>query len=297
MKLTLDGVLAFPATPMDDAGDRLDLRAYESLLGWIADGGVHGIIPLGSTGEFAYLSPEERRVVAETTVNTLGGRLPVIVGVSALTTKDAAAYTRHAREIGADGILLSIPTYYALGAKEVLAHVHAVASESDLPLILYNNPFTSQVDLTVDLLERLVENPTLVAVKEATTDVNRVPLIRKVVGDRLEVLGGGFDPYALPAFVSGARGWTTGMANLVPRLCVQLHQAAVRDRDLDRAQQVNRALAPLANILASNNLSAAVKCGLRLIGRPAGVPRPPLQPVSPEVERLLRDALTALDAL
>ncbi|WP_190816099.1 dihydrodipicolinate synthase family protein [Saccharopolyspora pogona] len=295
MNLTLDGVLAFPATPMDNAGDRLDLNAYESLLGWLSEGGVHGIIPLGSTGEFAYLDPDERHSIAEATVKTLSGQVPAIIGVSAVTTRDAVAYARHAQDIGADGVMLSIPTYYALGAEQVLAHVQAVASSTELPLILYNNPFTSQVDLTTDLLEKLVENPTLVAVKEATMDVNRIPLIQQTVGDRLEVLGGGFDPYALPAFVAGARGWTTGMANLVPRLCVQLHQAAVQDRDLDRAQQLDRALAPLANLLVNNNLSAAVKCGLRLIGRPAGAPRPPLQPVGPEVEEQLRTALAALD--
>ncbi|WP_246869274.1 dihydrodipicolinate synthase family protein [Saccharopolyspora sp. ASAGF58] len=233
--------------------------------------------------------------MAEATVKTLSGQVPAIIGVSAVTTRDAVANARHAQDIGADGVLLSIPTYYALGAEQVLAHVQAVASSTELPLILYNNPFTSQVDLTTDLLEKLVENPTLVAVKEATMDVNRIPLIQQTVGDRLEVLGGGFDPYALPAFVAGARGWTTGMANLVPRLCVQLQQAAVQDRDLDRAQQLDRALAPLANLLVNNNLSAAVKCGLRLIGRPAGAPRPPLQPVGPEVEEQLRTALAALD--
>jgi 4-hydroxy-tetrahydrodipicolinate synthase len=136
-----------------------------------------------------------------------------------------------------------------------------------------------------------------VAIKEATTDVNRVALIQAAFGDRLAVLGGGFDPYALPAFAVGAQGWTTGMANLVPTQCVALHRAAVIERDLAEAQKLSKELAPLANLLAGTNLSAAVKCGLRLIGRSVGAPRPPLQPLSEDDEARMRRALVALGAV
>lgn len=293
-QLGLDGVIAFPVTAMDDHGEAVDIPAYEALITRMADAGVHSVIPLGSTGEFAYLDPNERKAIVESTVTTLAGRVPVIAGVSALSTRDAVTYARHAAQVGADGIMLSIPTYYPLGAAEVHAHVNAVAAATDLPLVLYNNPFTSNVDLTPDLLERLKDVESLVAVKEATMDVNRIPLLRDALGERVRILGGGFDPYALPALVMGASGWTTGMANLVPDRCVALYRAVVVDRDLTEAQRLDRELAPLANLLVRFGLSVTVKAGLRLLGYPAGAPRPPLRPLPPDAEEQLSKVLSVL---
>lgn len=293
-ELGLDGVIAFPVTPMDDEGEQLDLPAYEKLISWLADSGCRAIVPMGSTGEYAYLRERERREITTATVDTLGGRAAAIIGVSALSTREAVENARHAARAGAQGIMLSIPTYYRLSAREVEAHVRAVAGGSDLPLILYNNPFTSLVDLTADLLHKLADLDTLVAVKEATTDVNRIPALRAALPERVKILGGGFDPYALPAFCMGATGWTTGMANLVPERCVALHRAAVIDRDLPTAQRLSSELAPLAGLLMQFGLSVAVKAGLRLLGRPVGAPRRPLLPLAEDDERRLAGALTAL---
>lgn len=293
-ELGLDGVIAFPVTAMDERGEAVDIPTYQALISRIVDAGVHSVVPLGSTGEFAYLDPEERKAVVQASVEALTGRVPVIAGVSALATADAVAYARHAAQVGANGVMLSIPTYYPLGTAEVHAHVSAVAAATDLPLVLYNNPYTSNVDLTPDLLERLKDIDTLVAVKEATMDVNRIPLLRDALGDRVSILGGGFDPYALPALVMGARGWTTGMANLVPQRCVALYRAAVLDRDLAAAQQHDRALAPLANLLVRFGLSVTVKAGLKLLGHSAGGPRRPLLPLPEEAERELSEVLSTL---
>ncbi len=292
--LGLDGVIAFPVTAMDDRGEALDLPAYEALISRIVDAGVHSVVPLGSTGEFAYLNPGERQAVVQATVQTLAGRVPVIAGVSALSTTEAVTYARQAAQIGVDGIMLSIPTYYPLGTAEVHAHVKAVAAATDLPLVLYNNPFTSNVDLTPDLLERLKDLDTLVAVKEATMDVNRIPQLRAALGDRVSILGGGFDPYALPALVMGAQGWTTGMANLVPERCVALYRAVAVDHDLAAAQRHDRALAPLANLLVRYGLSVTVKAGLKLLGHSAGAPRRPLLPLPKEAEQELSAVLSTL---
>lgn len=292
--LGLDGVIAFPITAMDDRGEALDIPVYEALVSRIVDAGVRSVVPLGSTGEFAYLQPDERKAIVAATVSTLAGRASVIAGVSALSTADAVAYAEHAARAGADGIMLSIPTYYPLRSTEVYEHVSAVAAATDLPLVLYNNPYTSNVDLTPDLLERLTSVSTLVAVKEATMDVNRVALLRDVFCDRVAVLGGGFDPYALPALVMGARGWTTGMANLVPDRCVALYQAIAVERDLAKAQRYDRELAPLANLLTKFGLSVTIKAGLKLLGHPAGAPRRPLLPLPSDAERELAKALSAL---
>lgn len=293
-ELGLDGVIAFPVTPMDDDGEQLNLTAYEELIGWLADAGCRAIVPMGSTGEYAYLRERERREIATVTVGALSGRGAAIIGVSALSTGEAVENARHAARAGAQGIMLSVPTYYRLNAREVEAHVRAVAEASDLPLVLYNNPFTSLVDLSAELLQRLGDVETLVAVKEATTDVNRIPALRAALPERVRILGGGFDPYALPAFCMGATGWTTGMANLVPERCVALHRAAVVDRDLPLAQRLSDELAPLANLLMQFGLSVAVKAGLRLLGRPVGAPRRPLLPLAADDEGRVADALAAL---
>lgn len=293
-ELGLNGVIAFPVTPMDDEGEQLDLPGYEKLISWLADSGCRAIVPMGSTGEYAYLRERERQEITMATVSALPGRAAAIIGVSALSTREAVENARHAARAGAQGIMLSIPTYYRLSAREVEAHIRAVAGASDLPLILYNNPFTSLVDLTADLLHKLGDLDTLVAVKEATTDVNRIPALRVALPERVKILGGGFDPYALPAFCMGATGWTTGMANLVPERCVALHRAAVIDHDLPVAQRLGSELGPLASLLMQFGLSVAVKAGLRLLGRAAGAPRRPLLPLAEDDEHRLADALTAL---
>lgn len=295
--LGLDGVLGFPATPMDERGDEVNVPAFEKLIAWMVESGVHSIISMGSTGEFAYLRENERHRIAEATVKTLKGKAPAIIGVSALTTQEAIANTRQASKVGADGVMLSIPTYYALGDREVEAHVRAVAGACDLPIILYNNPFTSRVQLTAELLDRLADVKTLVAIKDATMDVNRIPTLQVALGDRVAVLGGGFDPYALPSFCVGAKGWTTGMASLVPAKCVALHRAAVVDKNLPLAQKLDHELAPLANFLVQFGLSVAVKSGLELMGRPAGAPRRPLLPLQPKDRDRLRSILGSLGAL
>lgn len=292
--LDFQGVFAYPPTPMDTSGEKVDLHALTRVVDHVAEAGVHGIIPLGSIGEFAYLDGDERRDVAEATVRAVDGRVKVLIGVSAITTRDAVAFARHAEEVGADGLMLSLPTYYPLDARQVVAHVSAVADSTPLSLLLYNNPYTSAVDLTEDILADLVELPTVVAVKEASKDINRVSVLVRQFGDQVTVLGGGFDPYALPAFAVGAKGWTTGMASLVPRHCVDLHHAAVVDRDWGRAQTLNDQLAPLADLLCNNNLSAAVKCGLSILGLPAGAPRRPLAPVDDDVAKAMAAALEEL---
>lgn len=275
----MTGVLTFPVTPMNPDGTAVDVGTYQSLIDWQIEQGVDGVVPLGSTGEFAYLDADERDAIARATVETCSGRVPAIIGVSALRTDEAVSRARAAREAGADGILLSIPTYYPLGLTQLKAHVEAVAAAASLPLMLYNNPYTSAVDITPDVLEELLDIEGIVAIKEASKDVARISELATRFGDRVSVLGGGFDTYALAAFSLGATGWTTGMANLVPARCAALFDAAVTRKDLEAAQRIHLELLPLAELLVDIGLSVAVKAGLEIIGRPAGAPRRPLLPL------------------
>lgn len=291
-----EGVLAYPVTPLSDDGTRLNLTAYSALLERLLEAGVRTVIPLGSAGEFAYLRESERNDLAAATVEIVKRRVPVIVGVSALTTQDAAGYARHADGAGADGVMVSFPTYYGLTAAEVRAHVEAIAEATPLPIVLYNNPFTSAVDLDVRLLEKLAEIPSVVAIKEATMDTNRISNIWNAFGDRFEVLGGGYEPYAYPALALGVRGWTSAMANLVPQQCTSLFETLVNERNLESARSQNNALLPLANLLIEFGLSKAVKAGLSLLGIDVGPTRAPLAKLDEENVARLRDALTRAGA-
>ncbi|WP_165421050.1 dihydrodipicolinate synthase family protein [Bradyrhizobium sp. Leo170] len=296
-KELFQGVLAFPVTPFDESGERIDLRSYERLLNHVIEGGVHAVIPLGSTGEFAYLSTPERQQLAEATVSITKGRIPAVIGISAITTKETIGLAEHAEASRADGVMISIPTYYALGADEVVAHVEKVARSVKLPVMLYNNPFTSQVDLTGDTIARMVHIENLVAIKEATMDVNRISLLKSRFGNRFEVLGGGFDPYAFPAFCLGVRGWTTGMANIVPSRCVALHRTVVVESNLVEGRKQHEKLLPLANLLVELGLSKAVKAALHVLGLSVGPARNPLGRLSVENEKRLAAVLVDLGVL
>lgn len=292
--ISFHGVLAFPVTPMDEQGTTVDLDAYQQLINWQVESGVHGVIPLGSTGEYPYLRADERRAIVDTTVKTIAGRVPAVVGVSALSTQDAVDHAHQANEASADAILLSVPTYYALTTAEVHQYVGEVATAAALPVVLYNNPYTSHVDITPDVLEGLLDIEEVVAVKEASMDVNRISTLHARFGSRLQILGGGFDPYALPAFAVGAVGWTTAMTNLTPARCVNLYETAVITHDLERARALHFELLPLANLLVELRLSVAVKAALRMMGRPVGAPRQPLLPLPADAEDRVRSALTSL---
>lgn len=293
MSSLFSGVIAYPVTPMHPDGS-LHLNMLSRLVDGLIDGGVKSVIPLGSTGEFAYLSSQERNKVAEATVEICKNRVPAIIGTSALTTKDAIDYSRHAEKIGADGIMLSIPTYYGLNDEEVYRHIEAVAASVDIPMMLYNNPFTSAVDLNVDLIKKLIKIENLVAIKEATMDVNRISLMKHEFGDRFEILGGGFDPYAFSALSLGASGWTTGMANLIPEKCVELFNCVVVDRNLERGREIHFEIFALANLLVKLGLTKAVKAGLQIIGLDTGNARQPLGKLSPQDYQQLEKVLEKL---
>lgn len=140
-----NGVFVFPPTAMDDAGRELDLRCYRDHLSWLVEAGVHGVVPLGSTGEFAYLSGEERREVIGATVEEVAGRVPVIAGVSAIATRDAVAYAREAEELGADAVLVLVQSYFGLSEDEIVRHFVSIREATELAIFIYNKDRKSVV--------------------------------------------------------------------------------------------------------------------------------------------------------
>ncbi|MGV9314185.1 dihydrodipicolinate synthase family protein [Streptomyces sp. NPDC003691] len=288
----LQGIIAYPVTPFDPATGALDLPALRRLTGELVDAGSHAVAPLGSTGESAYLREAEWDAVCETTLQAVAGRVPTLVGISHWSTEGAVRRARAAARHGATALMVLPQVYWQLTEAELEKHFATVAAATDLPVMLYNNPGTSGVDLTPDRVVALARRiPTLTMVKESSGDIARFRAIRELSDGTLSVYNGS-NPVALDAFRSGAAGWCTAAPCLVPRACLDLYDAAVRGDD-ERADAVLAELLPFLTFIVKQGLPRAVKAGLEICDRPVGPPRPPLLPL-PEAEREQLRKLLAL---
>jgi len=282
MKRKFEGIFPALVTPMTSDGE-VDHNALAGLIEYlITEGDVHGIIPLGSTGEFYALSDAERETVAKTSIETAAGRVPVLVGTNDSSTERVVEHSKQAESLGADGLLLAAP-YYALPTHdELFSHFSAVNDAVRIPIMLYNYPGRTGVDMTPDLIVRLAELENVLYVKESSGDVTRVSEIIRRSGDRINVFCG-CDCLAMESFVLGAVGWVGGIVNFLPQEHVRLFELAVQEGDLLAARDLYyRMLPALSHIENSGKYTQLVKAGCGLIGRPVGPPRGPLESASQE---------------
>jgi 4-hydroxy-tetrahydrodipicolinate synthase len=288
----LHGILPALATPLTDDG-QVNVAALGELVDWLIDSGVHGLVPLGSTGEFYALSPAERETVLRTTLEAASGRVPVVAGANAGSTADVIHFSRQAEELGADGVLLAPPYYSLPESEELVAHFQDVAAAISIPITLYNYPGRAGVDITPDLVERLAAIDNISYIKESTGDMTRVSEIIRRCGDAITVLCG-CDTLALESFVMGAAGWIGGVANVAPRQHVRLYELAVEQGDIPAAREVDFALLPLLALLESGKYTQQVKAGCKLAGQNVGPPRPPLRPLTDAEQANLAEVLNEL---
>ncbi len=291
MKNTFKGIYAVLCTPFAADGG-LDEQAMRGQLRYLLDeGGVHGVIPNGSTGEFAALTDDELHRVIDVTVDEVAGKVPVVAGTAAVATAKTIANTQYAKDAGADGALIVSPYYCHPGVEELYAHFKAVAEAVDLPIMLYNNPSTSGVDIQPDLVARIAEFDNIVCVKESSGDMARLCDIRRRCGDRVDVFCG-CDTLTLEMLTLGAVGWVSPPANLIPRQCVELYETVVVAKDTDKAMELYFRLLPLFTLFESSGQYVQLtKAGLGLLGRPFGVPRKPLLPPSKQLQQQLKSIL------
>jgi 4-hydroxy-tetrahydrodipicolinate synthase len=285
----IHGILAYPVTPFS-AEQALDTDQLVDLVDRLVTGGAHGIVPLGSTGESAYLTEDEFDAVVDTTIGVVNGRVPVIIGASDLTTANTIRRARYAERAGADAVMVLPISYWKLSEREVLAHYATIGAAIGIPIMVYNNPATSGIDMSPELLVRMfseIDNVTMV--KESTGDLSRMLRIAELSDGRLPFYNGS-NPMALKAFNAGARGWCTAAPNLRPQPCVDLYDA-IRAGDQARAEAIYTDLAPLLEFIVAGGLPTTVKGGLELLNRGVGAPRPPLLPLDDagrdELRRLL----------
>ncbi len=279
MPRPLHGTHTVLVTPFTPDGAAVDLRALERLVEFQIENGIEGLIPLGSTGEFLSVSREERTAITETVIRTAAGRVPVLIGTGAEDTREAVALAREADCMGADGVLVIPPFYSVPTADELCAHYKAIADAIGIPVMVYNNPATANVDLTPPILARLSTIAGCCYVKESTLDVTRVRDILAACDGRMAVFAGvlGYESAWL-----GAVGWVAVCSNVVPRLSADMFRAAAAG-DRATALPLYRRLAPLLPWVGGPRYVSGTKAALRLIGRDMGPPRPPRLPL-PETD-------------
>jgi 4-hydroxy-tetrahydrodipicolinate synthase len=288
------GIIAYPITPFSEAG--IDTERLAGLVDTMVNAGVHGIAPLGSTGESAYLSFDEWKTVVDTTVAAVAGRVPVVVGSSDLTTAGTVARAEYAQQAGATAVMVIPVSYWALNEREIVRHYTSVSDAISIPIMAYNNPATSGIDMSPKLLSHMFESIANVEmVKESTGDIQRMLDLKDLSADALPFYNGS-NPLVLKALLAGASGWCTAAPCLRPAPVIALYEA-VAAGDTDRAQEIYNEVLPLLSFIVSKGLPPAVKSGLEILGEPAGVPRLPLLPLDSEdrtqLESILATAATA----
>jgi len=285
------GIIPAVTTPFDAAGE-VDVPALEANLGALLDAGVHGVVATGTMGEAGSLSAAERRTVVEAVARVADGRVPVIAGVSAGTPAAAIAFAAEAADAGAGALMLLPPLGYRGDEREVVAYYRSVAEAAGLPLMAYNNPEASGVDMAPELLVRLYEEiDAVVAVKECSGDARRIPALLGAAPG-LEVLVGG-DDWALEGFCAGATGWVSGVADVAPADCVALYDAC-RAGDLDAAREIYRRLLPLSRFDMTPKLVQYFKAAMDEVGLTGGPVRPPRLPLTEPERAALLDSLAVL---
>lgn len=286
----IHGIIAYPVTPF--AGDGIDTARLAALVDRLVSAGVHAIAPLGSTGELAYLEEPEFDAVVDTALATVDGRVPVVVGVSDVTTAKTVRRARYAQRAGAEAVMVLPVSYWKLTEREIVQHYRSISDSIGVPIMAYNNPATSGVDMRPELLVTMFESiDNVTMVKESTGDLSRMQRIAELSGGRLPFYNGS-NPLVLDALRAGASGWCTAAPNLRPQACIDLYDA-VRGGDLDKAQAIYTDLKPLLEFIVAGGLATTVKAGLALLDFPVGDPRAPLLPLDEPGYATLRGLLAS----
>jgi 4-hydroxy-tetrahydrodipicolinate synthase len=266
------GVLPALITPFTEDGSALDTDALSAIADRLIAAGVAGLVPGGSTGEFTTLTNAERRLLVQTTVEAAGGRVPVIAGAGALSTRETVELSVHAEQAGAAAVMVVPPFYDALSWRELLAHYTAVADAIEIPIMYYNLPSATGIKLTAAQLREL---PVLFLKDTGGDAVAATELIQT---DGPTLLNG-WDTLTFAALAAGVHAVVWGAASILPEQCVELHRMLIDDVDLPAARDLWARLWPLCHFLESQSYSAAVKTACRLVGDTTGPVRAPLLPL------------------
>ena len=284
------GVFPYLVSPVDTRG-----RILTDVLGRLCDdliiAGVHGLTPLGSTGEFAYLNAAQRETVVQATIEAANKRVPVVAGVASTSTADAVAQAKRYQALGADGILAICEAYFPLKDAQVEAYFRAIADAVDIPVVLYTNPNFQRSDLTLDVIARLCEHPRIRYIKDASTNTGRLLSIMNRAPAMKVFSASAHIPAAV--MLIGGVGWMAGPACIVPRQSVKLYDLCTAQK-WPEAMALQRELWRINEAFARFNLAACIKAGLAIQGYAVGDPVPPQAPLTAEERKVVEEILASL---
>lgn len=288
------GVFPYLVSPVDACGQVKD-DVLTALCEDLIAAGVHGLTPLGSTGEFAYLSWPQRRRIVEVVVRASRSRVPVVAGVAATTTADAVSQAREFETLGCSGILAILEAYFPLPDDSVFAYFKAIAEAVSIPVVLYTNPNFQRSDLSLPVIEKLSHLANVNYIKDASSNTGRLLSIINRVEGRIKVFAASAHIPACVMLIGGV-GWMAGPACLAPRQSIDLYERCRRG-EWNTAMELQRELWNLNQAFARYNLAACIKGGLELQGYPVGGPLPPQAPLSPDGVEDVKRALMAIGTL
>ena len=290
---TFKGVFPYLVSPIDERG-----RVKEAVLAQLVDdligAGIHGLTPLGSTGEFAYLDRDQRHRIVEVVVKATQRRVPVVAGVAATTIADAVAQVKAYASLDVDGILAILEAYFPLSEEGVVDYFTAVARSTALPIVLYTNPQFQRSDLTLSAIERLARIENIGYLKDASSDTGRLLTIINAVGDRIRIFSASAHIPACVMLIGGV-GWMAGPACVVPRPSVHLYDLCRRGQ-WQEAMVLQAKLWRMNRVFAKYNLAACIKGALELQGYDVGPPLPPQTALSDAGRAEVKAILADLDA-
>ncbi|NKB57798.1 MAG: 4-hydroxy-tetrahydrodipicolinate synthase [Alphaproteobacteria bacterium] len=287
------GSLVALITPMENGA--IDEDGFQSFVDWQINEGTHGLVPTGTTGESPTLDHKEHKRVVELCIEATKGRVPIIAGTGSNSTAEAIELTQHAKDAGADAALVVTPYYNKPTQEGLYMHYKMIVDAVDLPVIIYNIPGRSVVDMSVETMARLAKLPNIVGVKDATCDLARPLASRLAISEEFCQLSG--EDATIGAFLGqGGDGCISVTANVAPKLCATLH-TAWQDRDLDTFSSARDRLGPLHEALFCESSPGPVKYAASLLGRSSPECRPPLAPIAESSKTAVRDAMVSAGLL
>ena len=287
------GVLAAVVTPFTADGSAVDVEGVRRQADHIISGGVNGLVPGGSTGEFTALTVEERKASNRAYIEAAAGRVPVVAGTGALSTAETIELTRDAKDAGADAVMVVPPFYDAPDFDALIAHYSAITEAVDIPIMYYNIPAATGVELSSQQLGELGRRTGVTSYKDTGGDFPKFTEVHFDEAEDIQALNG-WDTLTFAAFALGARAGVWGAASVIPGLCAELYQAVAVDGDLARGRELWAKINPICVFLESHSYAGAIKAGTALVGVDAGPTCSPILPLAEEfvdeLRGLLRDA-------
>ncbi len=285
------GIFPYLVSPVNSDGS-IKEEVLTELVEHLINSGVHGLTPLGSTGEFAYLSWEQKKSIVEIVVRAAKGRVPVVAGVCHASSYEVARQAVTFEKMGVDGILAVLDTYFPLSLQQVVDYFKTIAVSVNLPIVVYNNPKFSRTDLSVDIVRELSMIDNIMYLKDASGNTGKLLTIINNFGDRIKVFSSSAN---IPLFVMmlGGVGWMAGPACIIPHESVRLYKLAT-EKKWDEAIELQKRLWKVNNAFQKYSLTACIKAGLEIQGFAVGNPIPPLKPLSLSEREEIKDILDSI---